>query len=504
MESLIEMKGIRKVFGENVALDQVDFYCKEGEVLCLLGENGAGKTTLMKILYGMYKVDAGQIFYRGNPVTISSPRAAIAMGIQMVHQHFMLVETMTVLDNVMIGREPKKHGLYDRAEARRIVESLSREYGLKVLPDRLIRDISIGERQRVEIIKALYQGADVLILDEPTAVLTPQEVLDLFRIINTLREGGKTIIMITHKLKETMAIADRVMVLRQGQLVGEREVAQTTIDELSQLMVGEAIRMPQRKALEGEGDLVSFMEVHLADAHQGESLKGVNLTIRGREILGIAGVEGNGQAQLIDTLFGLERQWTGDIKVAGQSIKGKHTDDLLALGVACIHADRQAYSIAPSLSVPYNFLMGFQSDPRYLKKGVLIDWKKVSLAAGNALDQYDVRPRDIGRSLEEFSGGNQQKFVVGRETLREPRVLIAAHPTRGVDIKATAFIHQELNRVKAAGGAVLLISSDLDELMALSDRIAVIYDGRIVEVKATEDYTLMELGKLMGGGKAHE
>ena len=504
MEKIVEMKGIRKVFGENVALDSVDFYCNKGEVLCLLGENGAGKTTLMKILYGMYKKDQGEILYKGNDLDITSPRTAISAGIQMVHQHFMLVDTMTVIDNVMIGREPGKYIHYDRKEAKKIVEELSNQFGLKVPPDKLVKDISIGERQRVEIIKALYQGAELLILDEPTAVLTPQEVEELFKVIDNLRKSGKTIIIITHKLKEAMTISDRVYVLRQGQMVGERSVEDTNIDELSQLMVGHKIYKGEKKTFDSTEELLKFENVRFKDSQNVEILKGVNFDIKKKEILGIAGVEGNGQTEIINILFGLENNWTGDINLEGKPIKGKKTDELIKDGVSCIHADRQSYSIVLNLPVPYNFLMGYQDSGEFTYKNHLIDWEKVGKASSEALETYDVRPRDINRNLYEFSGGNQQKFVVGREVMRNPKLLIAAHPTRGVDIMASSFIYKELNRMKENGAGILLISSDLDELIDLSDRIAVIYNGKIVEIKPVEEFSLMELGRLMGGGKSDE
>jgi len=498
------MKGIRKVFGSNVALDSVDFYCKEGEVLCLLGENGAGKTTLMKILYGMYKSDEGEILYRGKPMNINSPRVSISMGIQMVHQHFLLVDTMSVVDNVMIGKEPGKYLHFNRKEGRKIVEKLSTDFGLKVPLDKLIKDISIGERQRVEIIKALYQGADILILDEPTAVLTPQEVEDLFKVIDNLRKSGKTIIIITHKLKETMAISDRIYVLRQGKMIGERLVEETNIDELSELMVGHKISKSEKKKFESNETLLKFEDVRFKDFQKVEILKGITFDIKKREILGIAGVEGNGQGEIINVLFGLQNDWTGDISLEGNSIKGKETNELIESGISCVHADRQAYSIAPDLPVPYNFLMGFQDNEKFVYNKFFINWKKVSKISSDALETYDVRPRDINRNLHEFSGGNQQKFVVGRETMRNPKLMIAAHPTRGVDIMATSFIHKELNRLKENGAGILLISSDLDELLELSDRIAVLYDGKIVEIKPAEEFSLMELGRLMGGGKNDE
>ncbi|MDO5690672.1 MAG: ABC transporter ATP-binding protein [Tissierellia bacterium] len=498
------MQGIHKVFGDNIALHDVDFHCHQGEVVCLLGENGAGKTTLMKILYGMYRKDAGEILFRGTSQMMTSPRVAISAGIQMVHQHFMLVDTMSVVDNVMIGKEPGKNLFYDRVKGHQIVESLSKEYGLKVPMNKLVRDISIGERQRVEIIKALYQGTDVLILDEPTAVLTPQEVEDLFLVIRNLCSNGKTVIIITHKLKETMAISDRIYVLRQGKMVGDRRVEETNIEELSQMMVGQAIPKSKKTRFYSDEYILKMKGVRHVDSDGVEVLKGVDLEIKKQEVLGIAGVEGNGQAELIDVLYGLLPQWSGEILFCGHPLCGKTTMQLIDEGMACIHADRQAYSIAPNLTIPYNLLMGAQDKEKYRENRFLINWKKVKEDARKILDEFDVRPRDIERNLYEFSGGNQQKFVVGRETGRNPKLLIAAHPTRGVDIMATSAIHTHLHRLKASGISVLLITSDLDELMELSDRIAVIYDGKIVQTKLAEEFSMMELGRLMGGGRQDE
>ena len=501
MSNIVEMHHISKAFGSNQANENVDFVCKNGEVLCLLGENGAGKTTLMKILYGMYKPDEGEIYYKGQQVAISSPRIAIHLGIQMVHQHFMLVPPLSVADNVVLGKETKKHIFYDRAKANEQVKALSQEYGLAVSPQKLVADLSVGEQQRVEIIKALYQGADVLILDEPTAVLTPQEVSDLFAVIRRLRESGKTIIMITHKLKETMAISDRVYVMRQGKMVAERITKETSIDELSQLMVGEKINRPEKEAYEVGETIIAMKHVRMKNAEQVETLRDITLDIREREIVGIAGIEGNGQKEMIDILTAMQMKWDGEVTLDGESIKKKKTAQILEQGVSCIHADRHAYSIAMRMDVPNNFLMGYQQTDEYKQKNGFLNWNKIRQESAHVLDEYDVRPQDITRTLGEFSGGNQQKFVVGRELKRNPHFLIAAHPTRGVDIMATSFIHKQLIRLKQEGAGILLISSDLDELMELSDRIAVLYDGRIIDVRKADEYTLLELGRMMGGGE---
>ena len=313
MDKLIEMKGISKAFGKNQALDCVDFYCNPGEILCLLGENGAGKTTLMKILYGMYKNDAGEIFYKGQRVEIQNPRVAISMGIQMVHQHFMLVNPMSVVDNIMIGKEPGSALHFNRKKAREIVKQLMEEYGLKVPLDKQVKDISVGEQQRVEIIKALYHGADVLILDEPTAVLTPQEVEELFDIIRRLRENNKTVIVITHKLKEVMAISDRIYVLRHGKKVAERMANETNMEELSRLMVGETVVRPAKKRFNDPEVVVSLRHVAWSNEQKVQVLKDIDFDIHGHEIVGIAGVEGNGQAELIDLLCGLKKGFQGEI-----------------------------------------------------------------------------------------------------------------------------------------------------------------------------------------------
>jgi len=499
MEKGVEMRGISKAFGSNQANQAVDFYCNAREVVCLLGENGAGKSTLMKILYGQYKADCGEILLSGKSVDIQSPREAIKMGIQMVHQHFMLVPTLTVTDNVMIGKETKNHYFYDRRQARQVVRKLSEEYHLDIPEDKLVGELSVGEQQKVEIIKALYHGAQILILDEPTAVLTPQEVDELFKVISQLKDDGKTVIMITHKLKETMAISDRVYVMRQGKMAGQCLTENTTIDQLSHMMVGHKISKTEKERFYSDKPVVSLAHVSLKNHEKKEVLKDITLEIREKEILGIAGVEGNGQMELIEVLSALNTNWTGSILFNGTSIQGKKTARLLSEGLSCIHADRQTNGIAMELEVPYNFLMGFWQTDEYTTNLGLLNWQKIKMDSRELLEEYDVRPRDIDRKILEFSGGNQQKFVVGREMKRNPHFLIAAHPTRGVDIMGTSFIHEQLMKLKADGAGILLISSDLDELLELSDRIAVLYDGQVMECRQSSAYQMMELGRLMGG-----
>ena len=495
MQPIVEMKGITKRFAATLANDAVDFTCRENEILCLLGENGAGKTTLMKILYGQYRPDAGEIRFRGQTVHITSPRTSIGMGIQMVHQHFMLVPPLSVADNIVLGREPRRRGFYDRKAAAEIVARLAEQYGLQVPPQKPVRELSVGEQQRAEIIKALYQGAQLLILDEPTAVLTPQEVEELFVVMRQLKADGKSIIIITHKLKETMAISDRVCVLRGGRMVGERETAATSIDELSEMMVGHKIFKPENRRFTPGGAVVEMRGLR-----QAETLKDVTFNVRQKEIVGIAGVEGNGQMEIVNVLAGLLPKWDGEVLYNGRSAKGLTTAALIESGVAVIHADRHQYSVAAAQPVPENFLLGSQDDPKYRRVPGVLSWKTVQRDSEAMMKQYDVRPVDLQKQLGDFSGGNQQKFVVGREMGRNPRLLIAAHPTRGVDISATEFIHRQLLAQKEAGAGVLLISSDLDELMSLSDRIAVLYDGRIVAFDDTDKFDAFSLGKLMGGG----
>ncbi len=503
-QPVVELKGITKCFAATVANSAVDLHCNQGEILCLLGENGAGKTTLMKILYGQYRPDAGEIWYAGKKVNITSPRDSIALGIQMVHQHFMLVPPLSVADNIVLGKEPRRHGLYNKKAAVEIVARLSQQYGLKVPPQKPVKDLSVGEQQRAEIIKALYQGANLLILDEPSAVLTPQEVEDLFVVMRRLKADGKSIIIITHKLKETMAISDRVCVLRGGKLAGERETAATNTDELSEMMVGRKIFKLENRHF-GNSEVV--MDLHgvkmrakQAGSPATEPLKDVSFNVRKHEVVGIAGVEGNGQMEILGVLSGIFPKWEGEVFYQGRSIKGVPTNRLIEDGISVIHADRHQYSVAMEEKVPENFLLGSQDKPAYRKRKGILDWRLVNRDSEAMMTKYDVRPPSLQMQLKDFSGGNQQKFVVGREIGRGARFLIAAHPTRGVDISATQFIHKQIIELKEAGVGVLLISSDLDELMALSDRIAVLYDGRIVAFDDADKFNAVSLGKLMGGG----
>lgn len=501
MEPLLVMDKVTKKFGSLTANQDISLKCFPGEVIALLGENGAGKTTLMKVLYGMYKPDSGIIMLKGKKVQISCPRVAIDLGIQMVHQHFMLVQTLTVAENVVMGKEPHYLGLLQTALAEKKVDELSAMYGLQVEPQKAIQNLSVGEQQRVEIIKALYQGAEILILDEPTAVLTPQETEELFNVIRNLKASGKTVIIITHKLKETLAISDRIYVLRDGKLVGEKITSNTNAEELTELMVGRKIGiLSNEKRCSAGPPIVQAEKLKLTNKMGVHVLREINFQISAGEILGIAGVEGNGQLELAEILSGIESGWEGEIRLQNESMKGKSTGDLLASGVACIHGDRHKRGLVLSLPAVQNFFLGYQNQKAYHKKPYIVDWSKVESITSDLLKEYDVRPLNTQMPAANFSGGNQQKLVVARELKRNPLFLIAVNPTRGVDIGAADFIHQKLLEFKKRGAAIILISSDLDEIFKLSDHIAVLFEGTIVATRPAEDFTELELGHLMGGG----
>ncbi len=497
-QPLLEMRRITKSFGGVFANEDVSLRCYPGEVISLLGENGAGKTTLMKVLYGMHAADSGEIVWKGEPVSIRTPGDAIRLGIQMVHQHFMLIPTLSVAENLVLGREPKKHGIFQRCGAEEICEELSRTYGLRIDGRRRVSTLSVGERQRVEILKALYRGAELLILDEPTAVLTPQETRELFGTIGRLRAMGKSIIIITHKLKETREISDRVYVLRGGKITGERQTAGATIDELTELMVGYRLVQTQNQHPTPGDALLCVKNLSLREKQGRSLLRELNFTVYSGEILGVAGVEGNGQEELIEVLSGIRSGWDGEMELRGVRVEKPTPARLMELGVATIHADRQYRGLLLDKSAVKNMMLGFQRDRRFYRRPRLV-WKLAERQTAEEMERFDIRPRDPQRAAGEFSGGNQQKLIVARELGRDAQLLIAANPTRGIDIGAVNSIHQKLLQARDGGRGVLLISSDLDEIMELSDRIAVIYEGRIVTLRAAVDFTELELGTYMGG-----
>lgn len=496
----VRMENITKRFGSVVANDGVCFAALPGEIHCLLGENGAGKSTLMRILFGLYRADSGSICVNDRPAQIAGPRDAISLGIGMVHQHFMLAERLTVAENIVAGCEPRRRGLLDRECARRRIREVSERYGLAVDPDAVVEDISVGQQQRVEIVKALMRGARTLILDEPTAVLTPPEVDELFTVMRALRESGTAIVFITHKLKETMEISDRVTVLRDGKTIGTVCTADATPDSLVEMMVGRSLpvhddeRTPPRQAV-----LLELRDVSVAGRKGGRArLSGVSLAVRSGEVLGIAGVDGNGQLELEEVVTGLRRPGKGKIALTGQDVTGLDTGGIRDRGVAYIPSDRLKRGMVDSFSLARNSVLGTHRCADFSRRGLLLE-NAVREHARSIVAEYDVRAESIDQPMGSLSGGNQQKMLVGRELARPHSVVVAAQPTRGLDVGATHYIREQILASRNRGKAVLLISAELDEVLELSDRIAVIYEGRIVDVRPASQFTERELGLLMTG-----
>lgn len=489
----LSMENIHKSFGPVRANDGVNFSVAAGEIHCLLGENGAGKTTLMNILAGIYMPDAGTMRIHGREVAPRNARDAIALGIGMVHQHFMLVDRLTVTENLIAGIEPVRRGLIDRTEAVRQVRAVSERYGLRIDPHARIEDLSVGEQQRVEILKVLMRQARIIVFDEPTAVLSPQEVDELLRIMRQLQADGKTIIFITHKLKETMNFSDRVTVLRAGLHVGTMRTAATTPEQLAELMVGRKIarRAPREQVSTGPV-LLRLQNVSLPGR-----LHGIDLAVHGGEIVGVAGVEGNGQLELEEVIAGLRPPTTGTITLNGADCQDAGPRQRRRFGLAHIPSDRLRRALAPGLPVSHNAILGYHSNLPYAKRG-LLRTRSIRSHADELLRRFDVRG-STGMSAGGLSGGNQQKLVVGRELHSRPPVILACQPTRGVDIGAIEQVHSELLRARAEGSAIVLMSADLDELLALSDRLIVLYEGAIVATGATGEFTPTRLGLLMAG-----
>jgi len=495
----VRLAGITKRFPGVLANDDVDLAVEKGSVHALLGENGAGKTTLMNVLYGLYEPDGGEVVVDGESREFDSPREAIDAGIGMIHQHFMLVDPMTVVENVTLGYEPSGRFGVDRARAREEVVELADKYGFDVDPGATIEDVSVGVQQRVEIVKALYRGAEILILDEPTAVLTPQEVDELFGVFEELTAEGKTILFITHKLGEAMRAADGITVLRDGRNVGAVSSTDTTREELAELMVGREVLLDVERDPVERGEVVLKIDsLGVQDARGTEKVSDVSFGVRGGEILGIAGVDGNGQTELVEAITGLRVPDSGTVAIDSDELtrasRRAHTDR----GMAYVPEDRQERGLVMDFDLVRNALLGSQHDPKFTANG-RIDWETAREHAEYLIDAYDVRPPDPGAKAASLSGGNQQKFVVGRELERDPRVLIASHPTRGVDVGSTEFIHERLLALRRAGVAVVLVSSKLDEVRGLSDRLAVMYEGEFVDVVNPEETTEEEIGLLMAG-----
>jgi simple sugar transport system ATP-binding protein len=497
---LLELRGITKQFPGVLANDRVDFELAKGEVHALLGENGAGKSTLMNVVYGLYHPDEGEIRLDGKPVRIGSPRDAIDLGIGMVHQHFMLIPVMTVAENIVLANEPTKGPFLDLAGAEARVRQLSKQFGLEVRPEARVASISVGMQQRAEILKALYRGAEILILDEPTAVLTPQEARELFAIIRSLQAEGKSIVFISHKLNEVLEIADRITVLRQGKRIDTVPQKGATQEGLARLMVGRDVVLRVEKPPANPGEiLLSVEDLTVRDARDLEAVRGVSFNVRGGEIVGIAGVDGNGQTELIDALTGLRRPSGGRILACGEDITSASSRECLDLGVGHIPEDRQVRGLVLDFSLAENLaLHDFRKKPDS-RWGWLYPKRLVQRAA-HLLKEFDVRggrPQTLAAAL---SGGNQQKVVVAREVSRDPRVLVAAQPTRGLDVGAIEFVHRRLVQERDEGRGILLVSFELEEILSLSDRILVLYEGRIVGEYAP-GVSEEELGIAMTGGR---
>ncbi|MDG4647207.1 ABC transporter ATP-binding protein [Roseibacterium sp. SDUM158017] len=498
----IELRGISKAFGPVQANKDISMSVKRGTIHGIVGENGAGKSTLMSILYGFYKADRGEIVINGKPTPIPDSQAAIRAGIGMVHQHFKLVENFTVVENVILGAEDGAMLNPSIAKARKTLTELSEEYGLKVDPDAVIEDLSVGHQQRVEILKQLYRHADILILDEPTGVLTPAEADQLFRILERLRDEGKTIILITHKLREIMEITDTVSVMRRGEMTNTVRTADTSPAELAEMMVGRKVLLQVDKAPARPGPVVLDVENLRVMRHGVERLKGVSLQVRAGEILGIAGVAGNGQTELLEVLGGMIPAQGGTVTLHGEpiDISGKHSNGQTrrARGIGHVPEDRQDEGLIMPFEAWENVAFGYHKDAKY-NHGLLMDNGAIKDDCADKMARYDVRPPNPRLPARNFSGGNQQKIVVAREMDRAPDLLLVGQPTRGVDIGAIEFIHKEILRLRDEGKAILLVSVELDEIMGLSDRIAVMFDGHIMGERLPGETDENELGLLMAG-----
>jgi simple sugar transport system ATP-binding protein len=495
----IEMRGINKRFPLVIANEQVDFSVRWGEVHALVGENGAGKSTLMKILYGLYSADSGEISVDGKPAHIREPRDAILAGIGMIHQHFMLVETLTVAENVVLGSEPMRGVTIDFNRARAEVDRLASQYGLDVRANTLVGELSVGQQQRVEILKTLYRGAKIMIMDEPTAVLTPQESHELFKVLRGFAAAGNAIVFISHKLQEVMEVSDRVTVMRDGRRVGTVETAETSPAELARMMVGREILFRVRKTEATPGDTALKVTDLVLQNETHPILNGVSFQVRSGEIVGIAGVEGNGQTELVEVLTGLRRPSAGRITYRGRQVAPHTARTVREAGVGHIPEDRNARGLVADFKVLENVILGDQHRPPYASRFGLLDLDVIRKRTLETLDAFDVRPRSADIPADLLSGGNAQKLIVARELSRRPPILIASQPTRGIDIGAIEFVHSQLIQARDDGSAVLLVSADLNEILTLADRILVMYGGRITGELTPEEATEDRIGPLMVG-----
>ncbi|AGB40711.1 ATPase component of uncharacterized ABC-type transporter [Halobacteroides halobius DSM 5150] len=505
MAPILEMRDITKKFPGVLANDHVNLDLNKGEIHALVGENGAGKSTLMNVLFGIYQQEEGQVFYKGDPLNIDNPNDAIDLGIGMVHQHFMLVPPLTVAENIILGEEPTTgFGNLNLSKAIKKIENLSQEYGLNVDPRAKIEDISVGMQQRVEILKALYREAEVLILDEPTAVLTPQEVKGLYKIMNTLVDQGKSIIFITHKLDEVLTVSKRVTVLRDGKSIGTVKTADTSKTELAEMMVGREVVLQVDKTPAEREEVKVEVDNLTADNDRGmPALSGVSFKIHGGEILGVAGVEGNGQTELVEVLTGLRKAKAGSFSLEGQSLFNESAREIKEAKVAHIPEDRHKHGLVLDYTIEDNLILGYHYQAPFAE-GINLNFNALDKHAQRLIPEYDIRPRNKNALARSLSGGNQQKIIVAREFDLDPEFLVASQPTRGVDIGAIEFIHKRIIEQRDAGKAVLLVSAELSEIMSLSDRIAVMYEGEIVDIVDANKTTEEEIGLLMTGGKAEQ
>ncbi len=504
----IEMRGITKTFPGIIANDNVNLAVKENEVHAILGENGAGKSTLMSVLFGAYAADSGEIYIKGNKVDIKNPNVATELGIGMVHQHFKLVHNYTVTENIVLGREPRnKFGILSLKAAEEKVKELSERYGLFVDPKAKIDDITVGQQQRVEILKTLYSDSDIIILDEPTAVLTPQEIDELIEIIRTLKKEGKTIVLITHKLKEIKAVADRCSVLRRGRYIGTVDITENTSEqELATMMVGRPVRFDIEKSPCKPGEVaLSIENLSVKDSIGTMKVKNLSLDVRKGEIVGIAGVDGNGQTELFYALSGLSKAESGSIILDGEDITSLTIRERIERGIGHIPEDRQKHGIIAGMTIAENMVLKDYYEDKYTKKFGVLDYKKIRENADELIKEFDVRSGEGGNTpAGSLSGGNQQKVIVAREISLSPNVLLVAQPTRGLDVGAIEYIRARLINERDKGRAVLLVSFELDEIMNLCDRIATISKGSIVGIYNEGEVTQEEIGLMMTGIKKEE
>jgi simple sugar transport system ATP-binding protein len=505
-EYAVQMHGITKIFGSFCALDKVDLDVKKGSIHAILGENGAGKSTLMNVLYGLYQADGGEIFLNGKKVAIKSPNDAIEHGIGMVHQHFMLVDNFTVTQNIILGNEiTGKFGILDMKKAREEILAIVKKYGLEVDPDAKVEDISVGMQQRVEILKALYRGADLLILDEPTAVLTPQEIAELIDIMHSLVASGKTIIIITHKLKEIKASSDVCTIIRRGKYIDTLPVSDVDEEDLATKMVGHAVKLVVDKTPAKPGDVVfEINNLTVKDDRGLEAVKNLSLSVRKGEIVGIAGVDGNGQKELVEAITCLTRTESGTIKINGVEIQNTTPRNVIDHKVSTIHEDRQRRGLVLPFTVAQNTVLEKYRSDEFSRHGIL-NRGKMSSYAKKLVEDYDIRPAGCeNMPARGLSGGNQQKVIIAREISNDPDLLIAVQPTRGLDVGAIEYVHKMLVRERDEGKAILLISLELDEVMNVADTINVIYDGAITGSFKQNEVDENTIGLLMAGGKRNE